>query len=455
MQDRGRPGWAHLGVARSGALDRPAADLANRLVGNDGSAAVLETTLGGVVFAVSEATTVAVTGAECPVRLGERAVAFAEPVGVPAGATLTVGRATRGVRSYVALAGGIDVPEVLGSRSTDLLAHLGPPVVGAGDVLVLGGQSGPPSGADVGSVRRFVRPASLRLQPGPREDWFHDASLDALTSTPYVVAGESNRVGLRLDGAPLSRRRDGELPSEGIVLGAVQVPPAGQPLVFLADHPTTGGYPVVAVVEPDDLWQCAQLRPGRRSGSHVGDGGGARRQRRVVHPERAHRPRAGLGGLEAHRHATDPRAPDPARAVLGVHHVHARGPRTGAGDRLDGVVGQRLVPVRRVPRLVVDSANRSSWIQSASPETPTPSSRTPPEVSTSLSSVLASRATTRVSSVGAGSVEERVWVVKSWSRIFTVTVRPDIRALRSRSATWLACRSTSPSSSRLSTRSVS
>jgi biotin-dependent carboxylase-like uncharacterized protein len=243
-------------------LDRPAADLANRLVGNDGSAAVLETTLGGITFTVSAPTTLAVTGAECPVLLGQRAVAFAEPVGVPAGVAVTVGRATRGVRSYVALAGGVDAPVVLGSRSTDLLAGLGPPVLRRGDVLPLGVPSGSPSGADVGSVRPFPRPALLRLRPGPRDDWFDLSALDTLTSTPYVVAGESNRVGLRLDGAPLSRRRDGELPSEGIVLGAVQVPPSGQPLVFLADHPTTGGYPVVGVVEPDDLWQCAQLRPG-------------------------------------------------------------------------------------------------------------------------------------------------------------------------------------------------
>ena len=264
VQDRGRPGWAHLGVPRSGALDRPASDLANRLVGNDGSAAVLETTLGGVGFTVSEATTIAVTGAECAVRVGDRAVAFAEPVGVSAGATVTVGRATRGVRSYVAVSGGVDVPEVLGSRSTDLLAQVGPGVLRDGDVLPIGVPSGSPSGADVGSVRRFVRPALLRLRRGPRDDWFDDTALDTLTSTSYVVTGDSNRVGLRLDGGPLSRRRDDELPSEGIVLGAVQVPRSGQPLVFLADHPTTGGYPVVAVVEPADLWQCAQVRPGEK-----------------------------------------------------------------------------------------------------------------------------------------------------------------------------------------------
>ncbi|NUS50992.1 MAG: biotin-dependent carboxyltransferase family protein [Nocardioidaceae bacterium] len=100
------------------------------------------------------------------------------------------------------------------------------------------------------------------MHPGPRDDWFTADALDTLTSSTYRVAGDSNRVGLRLDGPALERARDGELPSEGIVLGAVQVPPSGLPLVFLHDHPTTGGYPVVGVVAPRDLWQCAQLRPG-------------------------------------------------------------------------------------------------------------------------------------------------------------------------------------------------
>lgn len=264
VQDAGRPGWAHLGVPRAGALDRPAAELANRLVGNDTAAAVLETTLGGVTFAVSAAMSVAVTGAECVVSVSGRAAPFAEPVSVPAGATVRVGHAVRGVRSYVAVGGGVDVVAVLGSRSTDTLAHVGPRVLRAGDVLPVGSATGSPTGADVGSVRPHPRPAVLRVYAGPRADWFDGSALETLTSTSYVVTGDSNRVGLRLDGPALTRCTDAELPSEGIVLGAVQVPPSGQPLVFLHDHPTTGGYPVVGVVDPDDLWQCAQLRPGER-----------------------------------------------------------------------------------------------------------------------------------------------------------------------------------------------
>ena len=264
VQDRGRPGWAHLGVPRSGALDRPAADLANRLVGNDGSAAVLETTLGGITLTASDAVTIAVTGAECAVVVAGRAVASAEPVRVPAGAMVQLGRATRGVRSYLAVAGGVVVEPVLGSRSTDTLAYVGPGVLRDGDVLPVGEPAGTPAGVDVGATRPFPRPAVLRLHPGPRDDWFDGAALTTLTGTPYAVSGDSNRVGLRLEGEALTRGRDGELPSEGLVLGAVQVPPAGQPLVFLHDHPTTGGYPVIGVVDPDDLWQCAQLRPGEQ-----------------------------------------------------------------------------------------------------------------------------------------------------------------------------------------------
>jgi biotin-dependent carboxylase-like uncharacterized protein len=164
-----------------------------------------------------------------------------------------------GVRSYLAVAGGIAVEPVLGSRSTDTLAWVGPPRVLAGSTLPLGESSGEPRALDVPPARRAD---SLRVLPGPRADWV--ASLEPLFSGDWVVLPESDRIGLRLDGPPLERVRPGELPSEGMVLGAVQVPPRGRPIVFLADHPPTGGYPVVGVVHPDDLWQCAQARPGER-----------------------------------------------------------------------------------------------------------------------------------------------------------------------------------------------
>jgi biotin-dependent carboxylase-like uncharacterized protein len=251
VQDRGRFGLAHLGVPRAGALDAPAAALANRLVGNDADAAVLEVLLGGLVLRSDAGRWVAVTGASGSGRAEW----------LPAGRRLVVDPPARGLRSYVAVAGGIDVAPVLGSRSTDTLAWVGPPRVEAGAVLPVGEPAGGPRPLD---TPRAPRPGPLRLVPGPRDDWFSEDALDVLCGSAWTAGPESNRVGLRLDGRALRRTRDGELASEGMVLGAVQVPPSGQLVVLLADHPPTGGYPVIGVVEADDLWQCAQLRPGEQ-----------------------------------------------------------------------------------------------------------------------------------------------------------------------------------------------
>jgi biotin-dependent carboxylase-like uncharacterized protein len=260
IQDLGRPGFAHLGVPRAGALDAPAAALGNRIVGNPPSAAVLETTVAGCALRSVTGHWVAITGAPCHVTVGGHEAAFAAPVWVAAGATLVVGPATTGVRSYVAVAGGITVDPVLGSRSTDTLAWVGPPLVSAGVELPIGAPQHEPQAHD---TPRPPAAGPLRLLPGPRADWFTDA-LGHLCATSYAVGEASNRIGLRLRGTPLNRMRDGELASEGMVLGAVQVPPDGQPVIFLADHPVTGGYPVAAVVHPDDLHRCAQLRPGEQ-----------------------------------------------------------------------------------------------------------------------------------------------------------------------------------------------
>jgi biotin-dependent carboxylase-like uncharacterized protein len=261
VQDLGRPGWAHLGVPRSGALDAPALELANRLVGNPEAAGALETTLTGIVLRPAVATAVAVTGARCDVHVGGRAATWGAAVPVPAGAEVRVGAALDGLRSYVALAGGIDVPPVLGSRSTDALSGLGPRPLRAGDALPLGMPGRTPYGTEAVPRPRGDR---LHLVLGPRADWFTARALEALDGATYEVAPDSNRIGLRLTGASIERARADELPSEGMVLGAVQVPPSGQPVVFLHDHPTTGGYPVVAVVVDEDLAVCAQARPGDR-----------------------------------------------------------------------------------------------------------------------------------------------------------------------------------------------
>lgn len=262
VQDSGRPGFAHLGVPRSGALDSDAAAYANRLVGNPSDSAVLETTLGGVVLRVEGHSAVAVTGAPAAVAVNGRPRAFAEPVWAGPGETVTVGPAISGVRSYVAFAGGIGVPPVLGSRSTDTLSGLGPRPLVAGARLALGKPTGIPHGVDVPVVLHYPDNVRVRVVPGPRVDWFTEDVLTRMAQSAYVVSPNCNRVGIRFDGTALPRRTRAELPSEGLVLGAVQVPASGQPLVFLNDHPTTGGYPVIGVVAPEDLAACAQLRPG-------------------------------------------------------------------------------------------------------------------------------------------------------------------------------------------------
>ncbi|HEX3932491.1 MAG TPA: biotin-dependent carboxyltransferase family protein [Nocardioides sp.] len=259
VQDLGRPGWAHLGVPRSGALEGPAAAFANRLVGNDPEDACLEILLGGLVLVSDRSVWVAVTGAPCPVEVDGRAAGLSVPVRVSAGSELRLGVPSSGLRSYLAVAGGIASEAVLGSRSTDTLGGLGPAPIAVGDLLPVGPGGRPPVPVDTP-----YSPARgpLRIVAAPRSDRVAGDVVDLLCSTPYAVSVDSDRVGLRLVGDPLPLARRDELPSEGIVLGAVQVPPDGRPLVLLADHPTTGGYPVVAVVDARDLWQCAQLRPG-------------------------------------------------------------------------------------------------------------------------------------------------------------------------------------------------
>ncbi|MEU6217926.1 biotin-dependent carboxyltransferase family protein [Streptomyces sp. NPDC047022] len=270
VQDLGRPGHAHLGVPRSGALDPPAAALVNRLAGNPPEAAVLETTLDGCAVRPRSEVTVVVGGAPCPVTVDGRPVAWGAPVRVPGGALLDVGRARWGVRSYVGVAGGVAVEPVLGSRSTDLLSGLGPAPLTDGAVLPLGRPFQGGVHARVGSGVDVVPwpgpPAELvlRVTLGPRDDWFTADAVRTFVTRAYRVSSASNRVGLRTEGPALERARArvGELPSEGMVLGAVQVPPDGRPVVFLADHPTTGGYPVVAVVRKEDLAGAAQAVAG-------------------------------------------------------------------------------------------------------------------------------------------------------------------------------------------------
>jgi biotin-dependent carboxylase-like uncharacterized protein len=284
VQDLGRAGHAHLGVPRSGALDLPAHLLANRLVGNPEDAAGLETTVNGCAVRPRCPVTVAVTGAPCRVTLDGRPAAWGAAVRVAAGSVLELGPAVRGVRSYLAFGGGVAAAPVLGSRSTDLLSGLGPAPLTDGAVLPLGnpGSTAAPAHPDVVPCRSPPAELVLPVLLGPRDDWFTPASLRTLATGHYRVASAGNRIGLRTEGPPLQRSRPGELPSEGMPLGAVQVPPDGRPVIFLADHPTTGGYPVVGVVPEVHLPAAAQAVPGtplrfapvRRWSGRRGAGGG-------------------------------------------------------------------------------------------------------------------------------------------------------------------------------------
>lgn len=259
IQDRGRTGQAALGVPASGACDRAAYELANRLVGNRPGAAAVEATFGGLVVHADVDLVVAITGAPCT------GVPLNAPALVKAGEVLRLGPPATGLRTYLAVRGGIDVPPVLGSRSTDLLSGLGPAPLTADQTLPVGRFFEPMPGVDLAPV---PHPAGgevvLRVTPGPRRDWFTDAGWSALVSQTYQVSSNSNRVGVRLDGSPLERARTGELSSEGMVRGAIQIPPSGTPVIFLADHPVTGGYPVIAYVAEPDLDACAQVRPGQQ-----------------------------------------------------------------------------------------------------------------------------------------------------------------------------------------------
>ncbi len=262
VQDLGRRGQAAIGVPTSGALDLPAHRLANRLVGSAEIAATIEATLGGLALRVTHATTVALTGASCAAEADNHPVPMHAPTTLPAGATLRLGAPARGLRTYVAVRGGIDVSPVLGSRATDVLSGLGPPPLATGDRLPIGTSTTEEPLVDVAPVADPPLDALLHVLPGPRLDWFTPDALARLTQSTYTVDPDSDRVAARLSGPPIARIRADELPSEGLVLGAVQVPPNGSPVVFLADHPTTGGYPVVAVVRRADLPVLAQARPG-------------------------------------------------------------------------------------------------------------------------------------------------------------------------------------------------
>lgn len=280
IEDLGRRGHGPLGVSAAGALDRASIRRANRLVGNASTAAAIESVGGGLSVEAIGDQVIAVTGAPTTLTVqspswvdslnhdagpqpgATRTVGMAAPFALLDGEVLTLGVPDSGFRNYVAIRGGIDVPAVLGSRSADTMSGIGPAPLMVGKELQVGSDT---VSTAVGSPE--LQPAFpsaeavtvLDVVPGPRADWFDPSALDSLASQDWVVTPQSNRVGMRLDGQPLVRTRDGELPSEGTMAGALQIPPAGLPVLFLADHPITGGYPVIGVVRDEHLDRAAQV----------------------------------------------------------------------------------------------------------------------------------------------------------------------------------------------------
>lgn len=262
VQDLGRPGRSELGVSPGGVFDRRAARQANALVGNPAGAAVLEV-LGSVTLRASRPTAVAVAGAPGPIAIDGVPVSSTRTLRVPEGGMLTIGVPVVGLRRVVAVRGGVASDPVLGSRSTDTLSGLGPAPLSVGSsVPVSPGPAGPDLRLlDVGVPG--VGDLTVRVVLGPRDDWFTAAAIDTLLRTGWSVSGRSDRIGVRLDGPALERAVAGELESEPVLRGSIQVTSAGLPVVLGPDHPATGGYPVVAVVLDTDTDLLAQAAPGR------------------------------------------------------------------------------------------------------------------------------------------------------------------------------------------------
>ncbi len=264
VQDLGRAGLAHLGVGRSGAADRRSHRLANRLVANPDDRATVEVTFGGFSARVRGGDVdIAVTGADTNPIVNGKLFGTNSIRHVRDGQVISLSAPRAGLRTYLAVRGGICVQPVLGSRSYDVMSAIGPSPLQAGDELPVGEHTNDYPELDQAPVAAIsTHLVELLVVPGPRDDWFVDP--DALVHTIWMASNRSDRVGMRLEGRPLRYRYpDRQLPSEGANRGAIQVPPNGLPVILGPDHPVTGGYPVVGVVIDEDIDKVAQVRPGQ------------------------------------------------------------------------------------------------------------------------------------------------------------------------------------------------
>jgi len=276
VQDLGRTGFRQFGVSTSGALDSFALRVANLLVGNDEGAAGLEITLGGLQLRFEHERIVAWCGGEFDVQIGSRALPPGHVAYLQAGDELKFGRAQIGCRCWLAISGGIDVPVILGSRSTDVRANFGGfegRALRDGDQLSLREFRRSPTAATAGIsswagphdwVSRAKQCPNLRFVRGVDGSRFDDVTIQQFTNHEFTVSSDSDRMGVRLDGPELKRQDETDLISEAVAPGTIQVPPSGKPILLLGDCQTIGGYPKIAHVITVDLGIAAQLRAGDR-----------------------------------------------------------------------------------------------------------------------------------------------------------------------------------------------
>jgi antagonist of KipI len=270
IQDLGRWGYQAFGVSVAGAMDPRAHRIANALIGNPLHAATLEIAFTGPELLFETACTIAVSGAWFALRVDNEAVPMNSVVEMPAGSRLDFGERRRGARAYLAVTGGIDVPPVFGSRSTHVSSRMGGlegRALVRGDRLTFDPRSRMSTARRDQRIRvdddRSLAPARpIRILPGPQEDHFADRALDVLQSAEYVVQGDSNRMGFRLSGPQIEHKGAADIISDATVLGAVQVPASGLPVLLMADRQTTGGYPKIATVISADIPAVAQTGPG-------------------------------------------------------------------------------------------------------------------------------------------------------------------------------------------------
>ena len=267
VQDLGRFGYQKSGMPCSGVMDQKAYESANQLVNNQKNEAVIEHTVFGGSYRFQSDTVIALTGADMKPSIDGKACPMYRPVFVPSGGILSLGAAVNGCRTYLAAAGGILVPPVLGSRSTNLKCKIGGfqgRALQSGDLLETGTLSVPFQQIKDRSLKApvYSKEIKVRVIEGPQSDYFTEKGLNLFYSAPYTVSEQSDRMGCRLEGPPVESIHGTDIVSDGIVFGSIQITSSGMPIVLMADRQTTGGYAKIATVITDDLPLLAQAVPG-------------------------------------------------------------------------------------------------------------------------------------------------------------------------------------------------